>query len=197
VNWKFWNGRFNGSEMSFCLVLGGARSGKSAYAQSLAEASGQPVTMIATAQAGDSEMAERIALHRQERPSGWITVEEPVALGEALQRAAHPGQVVLVDCITLWLSNLMFSGAQPFPDVGPVTLPPLFHAQRDALLQALADCPGEVVVVSNELGLGIVPYGAVSRVFADEAGRMNQALARQADKVVMMIAGLPLVLKGG
>jgi adenosylcobinamide kinase/adenosylcobinamide-phosphate guanylyltransferase len=178
------------------LVLGGARSGKSAYAERLAIASGKEVVYLATAQAGDGEMALRIARHRSERPAHWITVEEPVALAEALQRHATPRRLVLVDCLTLWLTNLMFDRETDYPDVGAIALPPRFHAQRAALLAALASTPGDVVLVSNEVGMGIVPYGAVSRAFTDEAGRLNQAVAALCDRAVFVAAGLPLILKG-
>lgn len=178
------------------LILGGARSGKSAYAEAQALASGKPVVYIATAQAGDAEMAARIAHHRQTRPANWRTIEEPLALATAISRASQPGQVVLVDCLTLWLSNLLFDPAQPMPKVGQIQLPERFHQQRTALLAALEARQDDIWLVSNELGMGIVPMGAVSRCFADEAGRLNQAVARQASEVVMLIAGLPLRLKG-
>jgi adenosylcobinamide kinase/adenosylcobinamide-phosphate guanylyltransferase len=177
------------------LILGGARSGKSAYAEAQATASGKAVLYIATAQAGDGEMAARIAHHRQQRPSHWITREEPLALGAAIAQASRPGQVVLVDCLTLWLSNLLFSQQQTFPDTGLIALPERFHQEQAALLSALDARQDDVWLVSNELGMGIVPMGAVSRTFADEAGRLNQAIARQASEVVMLIAGLPLWLK--
>jgi adenosylcobinamide kinase/adenosylcobinamide-phosphate guanylyltransferase len=182
--------------MTSTLVFGGARSGKSGYAERLAAESGRPVVYIATAGVGDSEMAARIAQHRRQRPAEWLTVEEPLALAEALRRWSGTGRLVLVDCLTLWLSNLMFSDAGEHPDVGEIELPGEFHQQRSQLLQALADFAGDVVLVSNEVGMGIVPYGAVSRCFADEAGRLNQAVAEACERVIFVAAGLPLVLKG-
>lgn len=182
--------------MTRTLVLGGARSGKSAFAERLAAETGKEVVYIATAQAGDGEMATRIAHHRQQRPAAWTTVEEPLALADVLRRWAAPQRVVLVDCLTLWLSNLLFSAGTAWPEVGDIELPPQFHLQRGALLQALTEVPGDVVLVSNEVGMGIVPYGAISRCFTDEAGRLNQAVAAVCDRAVFVAAGLPLVLKG-
>ena len=182
--------------MSTTLVLGGARSGKSAYAEKLAVQSGRAVVYIATARSGDGEMAARIAQHRSDRPQHWSTVEEPLLLAEAIRRHSTPESVVLVDCLTLWLSNLMFSDGGNYPDIGAIVLPPLFAAQRAALLDALRDAPGDVLLVSNEVGMGIVPMGAVSRCFTDEAGRLNQSVAAICDRVVFVAAGLPLALKG-
>lgn len=178
------------------LVLGGARSGKSAYAERLAQASGKEVVYLATAHAGDGEMAKRIAQHRSDRPAQWITVEEPLALGPALQHWAAPQRLVLVDCLTLWLNNLMFDATTVYPDVGAIALPERFHIERAALLQVLAQPAGDIVLVSNEVGMGIVPYGAISRAFTDEAGRLNQAVAAACGRAVFVAAGLPLVLKG-
>jgi adenosylcobinamide kinase / adenosylcobinamide-phosphate guanylyltransferase len=181
--------------MTRTLVLGGARSGKSAYAEHLAAASGREVVYIATAQAGDGEMAQRIALHRQQRPSQWQTVEEPLALAQALRKWRSSQRVVLVDCLTLWLSNLLFADGTSYPDVGTVALPARFGEERAALLEELSRPDGDVIFVSNEVGLGIVPYGAVSRAFTDEAGRLNQAVAALCDRAIFIAAGLPLTLK--
>nr|WP_229428266.1 bifunctional adenosylcobinamide kinase/adenosylcobinamide-phosphate guanylyltransferase [Massilia soli] len=178
------------------MVLGGARSGKSAYAETLALAAFRQVCYIATASAGDEEMARRIAHHRERRPDEWTTVEEPIALADAIDAHAGPDTVVLVDCLTLWLTNLIFSGATSFPETGVVALPPRFCVERERLLSALARPRGDVILVSNEVGMGIVPVGAVTRCFADEAGRLNQAVAAIADRVVLVAAGLPIVLKG-
>ncbi|MGK5026771.1 bifunctional adenosylcobinamide kinase/adenosylcobinamide-phosphate guanylyltransferase [Janthinobacterium sp. RB2R34] len=186
--------------MTQTLVFGGARSGKSAYAEQLARDSGKEVVYLATAQAGDGEMASRIAHHRAQRPAEWPTVEEPLHLGAALLAHARPGRLLLVDCLTLWLSNLMFSSGESYPDVGAIVLPELFHSERAHFLTALAELEhGEcdIVLVSNEVGMGIVPYGAVSRCFTDEAGRLNQAVAAVCQRAVLVAAGLPLVLKGG
>ena len=184
--------------MSTTLVLGGARSGKSAHAEALAQATGRDVVYIATAQSGrsDGEMAQRIAHHRASRPAHWTTVEQPTALGAAIAAWSTPARVVLVDCLTLWLSNVLFSGAEAFPETGVITLPALFHTERRALLDALASASGDVIFVSNEVGMGIVPLGAVSRAFVDEQGRLNQAVAAACDRAVFVAAGLPLVLKG-
>ena len=182
--------------MTRTLVLGGARSGKSAYAERLAIESGKDVVYIATARPGDPEMMARIEHHRERRLGDWRTVEEPLALADEIFRWTSPDNLVLVDCLTLWLSNLMFSGGSEYPDVGDIALPPLFHEQRALLLQALAHYSGDLVVVSNEVGMGIVPYGAISRTFVDEAGRLNQAVAAACDRVVFVAAGLPLALKG-
>jgi len=182
--------------MTCTLVFGGARSGKSAYAEQLAAASGKEVVYIATASAGDGEMAVRIAHHQRQRPAVWTTVEEPLALAAALRQWCAPQRLVLVDCLTLWLNNLMFDGGTEYPDVGAITLPARFHTERAALLKVLEQAAGDIVLVSNEVGMGIVPYGAVSRAFTDEAGRLNQAVAAACGRAVFVAAGLPLVLKG-
>jgi len=183
--------------VSSTLVFGGARSGKSAFAERLAQACGKEVVYLATSRAGDGEMATRIAHHRERRPLEWQTVEEELALAESLHAHCAPGRVVLVDCLTLWLSNLMFSDGRSYPDVGDIELPARFHEERAALLDALdAGLAGDVIFVSNEVGMGIVPWGAISRSFADEAGRLNQAVAARVDRAVLVAAGLPLVLKG-
>ena len=163
------------------FVLGGARSGKSRYAEALVTANSGPWTYIATAQAFDAEMQARIAQHRDERLPGWHTVEAPVEMPAALGRAgAAP---VLVDCLTLWLSNLM---------LGDMDLP----GAVAALMTALDGRTAPTVLVSNEVGLGIVPDNALARAFRDEAGRLHQQVAARADRVVLVVAGLPLIVKG-
>ena len=165
------------------LVLGGARSGKSRHAEGLVTASSGPRVYIATAQIWDSEMADRVARHKEDRGPGWTTVEEPLDLPGALRRHALAGTNVLVDCLTLWLSNLMMAEA----DV---------PARSAGLLAALAEAEGRVVLVSNEVGLGIVPDNALARRFRDHAGRLHQDIAAVAHRVVFVAAGLPLLLKG-
>jgi adenosylcobinamide kinase/adenosylcobinamide-phosphate guanylyltransferase len=182
------------------FIFGGARSGKSAYAEQLAERlakeSGKEVVYLATAQAGDAEMQSRIAHHRRQRPSHWRTVEETLALGPAIERWSTPQRVILIDCLTLWLSNLLFAGDVQHPEIGEIVLPALFHEQRAHFLQALEAAAGDLIIVSNEVGMGIVPYGAISRCFTDEAGRLNQAVAAACERAVWVAAGLPLILKG-
>ena len=167
------------------LMLGGARSGKSVLAERLAIESGQEVVYIATAQAGDAEMAARIAHHRARRPQQWLCVEEPLHLADALREYAHDDRCILVDCLTLWLSNLLGG-----PDMRD------FERERERLLSALPKLPGTVLMVSNEVGLGVVPMGELTRRFVDEAGRLHQALAALSERVVWVAAGLPLALKG-
>jgi len=163
------------------LILGGARSGKSARALALA---GEPShVFIATAEALDGEMLERIALHRAERGESWGLVEEPLELAAAIRANAADGATVVVDCLTLWLSNLMHHER----DV---------EAATESLIAALADAPGRVVLVSNEVGMGLVPVNALGRDFRDAQGRLNQRVAGAADHVEFVAAGLPLVLKG-
>jgi adenosylcobinamide kinase/adenosylcobinamide-phosphate guanylyltransferase len=182
--------------MSKSLVFGGARSGKSAYAEQLARISGKQVVYLATAQAHDDEMQIRIHHHQQQRPADWLTVEQPLQLAQAIQTHAAPDTLILVDCLTLWLSNLLFSGEQDFPEIGKITAPELFDHERASFLHTLSDLQSDIVLVSNEVGMGIVPQGAMSRWFVDEAGRLNQAVAAQCDQVVWVAAGLPLYLKG-
>lgn len=163
------------------LFLGGARSGKSRLAQEAAEAWPGPLVYCATAQAGDAEMAERIARHRADRGPRWQTVECPVDLPEAI--GAARGDAIVVDCLTLWLANLMFAEHD-------------LDAACAALLEAMAAAPAPLYLVSNEVGLGIVPETPLGRRFRDEAGRLNQMVAAKADKVVFIAAGLSLNLKG-
>ncbi len=165
------------------LILGGARSGKSALAERLAAESGLDVVYIATATAGDAEMAERIAHHRSRRPARWELVEEPLRLAAALRGAAASDRCLLVDCLTLWLNNVIADEA-------------LFQQERFALLEALPGLPGRVILVSNEVGMGIVPLGELTRRYCDEAGRLHQDLAQRCDRVSLVAAGLPLILKG-
>lgn len=167
------------------LILGGARSGKSALAERMAMASGHDVVYIATAQAHDDEMAARIAHHRSRRPGQWHIVEEPLALASALKMHARPGRCVLVDCLTLWLSNLLGHEDRL-----------RFESERNALLDVLPSLTGQVLFVSNEVGLGVVPLGELTRRFVDEAGRLHQALAGTCETVLFVAAGLPLALKG-
>jgi adenosylcobinamide kinase / adenosylcobinamide-phosphate guanylyltransferase len=164
------------------LVIGGARSGKSTFAEKLVTDLGRPRIYIATAEVWDTEMRDRIAQHRIDRGPDWQTVDAPRNIPAALADVS-PEAVVLVDCATLWLSNTML--AQADPDVETATF-----------LAALAACPAPVAVVSNEVGSGIVPDNALARQFRDLQGRLNQRMAAQADLVVTVIAGLPLVLKG-
>ena len=163
------------------LVLGGARSGKSAFAESLLADQPAPV-YLATGQAGDGEMAERIRLHRERRGSRWQTVEEPLDLAAALAALSRAGQPVLVDCLTLWLSNLMLAGRA-------------VAAEIDGLTAALATLAGPVLLVANEVGLGIVPDNPLARDFRDHAGRLNRQVAAGCQRVVFVAAGLPLFLK--
>lgn len=164
------------------LVIGGARSGKSTFAESLVTATARPRRYIATAEAWDDEMRARIAQHLQDRGSDWTTVEAPLDLAAALADARED-EAVLLDCATLWLTNHLLAD---------------HDLEREAalLIASLLTCKAPVVVVSNEVGLGIVPDNALSRRFRDAQGRLNQRLAQSADLVVTVIAGLPLVLKG-
>ena len=182
--------------MTRTFVFGGARSGKSGYAESIAATSGKPVVYVATAQAGDTEMQTRILHHQARRDAGWITVEEPLALGDVLRERSAPGNIVLVDCLTVWLSNLLFCENRTYPDVGAIEPPARYVHERETFLSAIDQARGDLVIVSNEVGMGIVPQGAVSRWFVDEAGRLNQAVAARCERAVWVAAGLPLVLKG-
>ncbi len=165
------------------LVLGGARSGKSRFAEGLVlKATARPI-YLATATAGDAEMVERIARHKADRSAAWRVIEEPLDIAQVINSEARADGALLIDCLTLWLSNLM--AADRALDV---------ETQR--LIDALSRAEGMVVFVSNEVGLGIVPETALGRRFRDEAGRLNQALAAMAQQVVFMAAGLPMVLKG-
>lgn len=167
---------------SSLLVLGGARSGKSAYAQARAEALGERLTYIATAQAFDEEMVDRIAKHQADRNARWATVEEPLDLPAAIEANSRADTVVLVDCLTLWASNLLLADR----DLG---------AALQALTRAVTGCQGPTILVANEVGLGIVPDNALARRFRDYAGSINQAVAAVAGEVVVMFAGLPMTIK--
>ena len=164
------------------LVLGGARSGKSRHAEGLVTAAAPPWIYVATAQAFDEEMTARIAEHRSRRADGWRTIEAPLDLAAAIAANGHSDQIMLIDCLTLWLSNVMLEGR----DVDMAC---------DTLVDALAALPGPIVAVSNEVGLGIVPDNALARRFRDAQGRLNQMVAARADRVVLMTAGLPLALR--
>jgi adenosylcobinamide kinase / adenosylcobinamide-phosphate guanylyltransferase len=164
------------------FILGGARSGKSRHAEALVTAVPPPWRYVATAQALDEEMGERIALHRRRRGGGWETHEVPLDLAEAIARLGRQPAPILVDCLTLWLTNLM---------LGEHDLTKAVAGLEAALEAALAP----IVLVANEVGLGIVPENALARRFRDEAGRLDQRLAARADRVIFMVAGLPMQVK--
>jgi adenosylcobinamide kinase/adenosylcobinamide-phosphate guanylyltransferase len=169
------------------LILGGVRSGKSRLAEQRAQESGLDVVYMATATPGDDEMRSRIEEHRKQRRARWLTVEEPRALAQAVREHAGKDRCVLIECLTLWLTNLLCATQ------GPREL----EAERAALLTVVQEVPGHLIIVSNETGLGIVPIDALSRRFSEEAGLLHQDLARICDRVTFVAAGLPLPLKGG
>ena len=189
------------------LILGGQRSGKSRRAELLArdwlvESPGHRAVMIATATAWDNEMAERIARHRQdraERVPGMKTVETPIELGGSIQTHSSPQTMVVVDCLTLWLTNLLMpheSAEIAQKDLSSVAFDQRIRAQLASLLIAINNASGPVILVGNEIGLGVIPMGRETRAFVDALGRLNQDVAAACERVTFMAAGLPLTLKG-
>jgi adenosylcobinamide kinase / adenosylcobinamide-phosphate guanylyltransferase len=172
--------------MALELILGGARSGKSRLAEDMAKKTGLEVTYIATGQAGDEEMARRVLHHQQRRPKHWGLVEEPLYLADVIEQNAQDGRLLLVDCLTLWLSNLLLheQASKIWPE------------EKKKLLKLLPTLVSPTILVGNETGLGVVPMGVLSRDFVDEAGWLHQDLAQVCDRVVFTVAGLPMVLKG-
>lgn len=165
------------------LILGGARSGKSSYAQTLAEAARRRQAYIATGQALDDEMADRIARHIEERGPSWATIEEPLDISQVIDNTCDENIAVMIDCLTLWLSNLMHAGRD-------------IQRETERLVAALQSAGGPLILVSNEVGMGIVPGNAMSRSFRDAQGRLNKEIAAACDRVEFIAAGLPLRLKG-
>ncbi|MCF6208392.1 MAG: bifunctional adenosylcobinamide kinase/adenosylcobinamide-phosphate guanylyltransferase [Ghiorsea sp.] len=167
------------------LILGGARSGKSSRAETLAKANGKPVVYVATSPRfpDDKEWQQRIGQHKKQRPTDWLLLEEELSLVSLLHDAEHEDKLVLMDCLTLWLSNMMFTQQNIAQEV-------------TAFCQALSNYTGDVILVSNEVGLGLVPETALGRDFRDEQGRLNQQVAAVADCVEFIVAGLPIKLKG-
>lgn len=163
------------------LILGGARSGKSRLAEQRAEAAGMELLYLATATAGDAEMSERIRHHQGRRAGKWTLLEEPTELAEALSQNAQTDRCILVDCLTLWISNCLHQNC--------------WVEQKESLLTALEKLPGHIIFVSNETGMGVVPMGELSRQFVDESGFFHQQLAAVCDQVTLTVAGLPLTLK--
>ena len=166
------------------LVLGGVRSGKSAFAQEQVALSGKPVSYVATSQVWDDDMAERVRLHKANRPSDWQIIEEPLALAKVLDSLNSPEQAVIVECLTLWMTNLLCLEDEA-----------RLEEEKRALVSAVEAFEGDLVLVSSEVGLGIMPMNALARRFGDEAGVMNQMLAKLTDRVTFVAAGLPLPLK--
>jgi adenosylcobinamide kinase/adenosylcobinamide-phosphate guanylyltransferase len=187
-------------ETTLTLVLGGARSGKSAWAERHVSSWGGPVLFVATAQAGDEEMARRIAAHRASRPARWRTVEAPLDLAEAIRANARPDDLVLVDCLTLWVSNLILVrlGDRAVDTLSPAEWSEIESdvlVATDELLEAARTVGASFILISNEVGLGIVPEYPLGRAYRDVLGRVNQVIAAIADPVLLMIAGLAVDLR--
>lgn len=166
------------------LILGGARSGKSRYAENLAKDSGKEVIYIATAQIFDDEIKERVERHKEDRPKTWKTIEEPLHLADTLSKWSSPDNFLLVDCLTMWITNLLSNEDEI-----------LLQTEIDKLLNQIQNLPGTIIFVSNEVGMGIIPMGELTRKYVDEAGRLHQQLAQNIDNVILMVAGLPLTIK--
>ena len=185
------------TEGELILILGGARSGKSRHAEALAAQAGRRVLYVATAEAGDDEMRARITAHRARRPPEWETLEAPLDVGAAL--LAHPtaarADAILLDCLTLLVSNAILAGGEGTPEPEADAAWQRVQAEIEALLAAHRRLPGRFIIVSNEVGMGLVPPYPVGRTYRDCLGRANQVLARAADRVILMIAGLPMELK--
>jgi adenosylcobinamide kinase/adenosylcobinamide-phosphate guanylyltransferase len=178
---------------SLTLILGGARSGKSRYAEQAAPLLGQRVLYVATAQPGDDEMAARIAAHREARPKNWTTLEADTGVGQAILQSNCEPDVVLLDCITLLAANVMARLSEPVDEAAAVAA---LNAEMEGLLAAYQVLPAQWLIISNEVGLGVVPAYLLGRVYRDALGRANQRLAMEAENVLFMVAGLPMVLKG-
>lgn len=175
--------------MAIHLILGGARSGKSRYAEKLASQLELPVIYIATAQVYDQEFKQRVEHHKASRPSYWPTIEQPFNLAQGLVAQDQPDTCIIVDCLTLWLAQCICPDCAPPDGVD-------WQQEREQLLSVLPALQADVFLVSNEVGMGIVPLGEINRQFQDEQGRLNQAIATIADKVSFVAAGLPILLKG-
>lgn len=167
------------------LILGGVRSGKSRLAERLAVNSGLAVTYVATARVGDEEMRLRVQAHRARRPGHWRLIEEPLALADTLEAHAEADRCLIVDCLTLWLTQLLCEDD-----------PRRLGQEQSALLQSLPVLPGHIILIGNETNMGVMPLGDLSRRYCDEAGSLHQALAALCDRVILTVAGLPLALKG-
>lgn len=167
------------------LILGGVRSGKSRLAESLAINSGKQVLYVATATIGDDEMQARIDQHKANRPDEWIIVEEPLQLANVIKEYSNKNYSIVIDCLTLWITNLLLADDNH-----------AMAAEREALINVLKEIDDEITLVSNETGMGIIPLGDLTRRFGDEAGITNQLIATICDRVILTVAGLPLVLKG-
>jgi adenosylcobinamide kinase / adenosylcobinamide-phosphate guanylyltransferase len=167
------------------LILGGVRSGKSRLAERMAAETKRPVIYIATATALDAEMQTRIETHREHRPENWQVVEEPIQLAATLNLHSKNNSCVLIDCLTLWLTNLLMLEDKT-----------VYEKEREALLQTLPTLQGDIIMVSNETNMGVMPLGDLSRVYCDEAGRLHQQLAEMCDRAILTVAGLPQILKG-
>lgn len=174
--------------MTIHLILGGARSGKSAFAEKQASALELPVTYIATAQVYDDEFKQRVQHHQSRRPPYWATIESPFYLADTLRKQDAPEQILIVDCLTLWLAQCICPDCDKPADV-------TWENERENLLNTLPVLKSHVLLVSNEVGMGIVPLGEINRQFQDEQGRLNQAIAGLAHQVTFVAAGLPLKLK--
>lgn len=175
------------------FILGGARSGKSAYAEEQARALGKRVLFVATATPGDAEMEERIQKHRANRPAEWETLEVPLKVGQAIQSYTAPGEIVILDCMTLLVSNILLQ----LPENSSAdTAIEKVSAELDALLDAYSKTGGHWIVISNEVGLGLVPVYPLGRIYRDVLGWANQRLAKAADQVILMVAGIPTFIKG-
>jgi len=181
------------------LVTGGSRSGKSAHAEATARALARTVSFIATARVDDEEMSSRIVLHRQRRPEGWTTIEEPIALSsaiaDALRERGAERHCIVIDCVTLWLFNVLGLNEMSGPDNEPPLQIERLERERLELLAAVRDCPAHLVIVTNELGSGVVPMGRLTRRFVDEHGWTNQRLAAACDQVVFTVSGIPVTIK--
>ncbi|MBI4318838.1 MAG: bifunctional adenosylcobinamide kinase/adenosylcobinamide-phosphate guanylyltransferase [Chloroflexi bacterium] len=185
-------------DKNLMLVLGGARSGKSAFAIDIAQQAGAGVLFVATAVAGDEEMARRIQRHKQTRPKAWVTLEAPANVGAAIEAQNSRADVVLVDCVGVLVSNLLLELVGSEPDRASERLDVAEHRVADEvadLLRCYEETPASFIIVSNEVGLGLVPPNALGRVYRDVLGTANQTLARAADQVYLLVAGIPLALK--
>ncbi len=185
------------SQKELILITGGVRSGKSTFAQRLAMEKGGKTLFLATAQAGDAEMAQRIAVHKASRPEEWLTVEEPLHIAQAFSQHSHESEVIILDCLTLWVSNHLL---QLFAEETEVKADESTQRgtikEAEAFLKAYQKGSASLIVVTNEVGMGIVPDSPLSRLYRDTLGRVNQLFAARADRVYLMVAGIPVAVKG-